>query len=179
MSDSWIDIGGVRSVNPARREIRVAAKGAHVHEFDELEWLRVAFSSGECIRCKVDEARPHGDLFVIRFAPGVPRDTVGRMKGATVVVGRDDQKVRVPGAYHLSDLPGLTVVTEAGAVLGQIVDALATGANDVIEIEKAGGGTMMLPVIEQVVVAVDVAAARFVVGDIAPYVVDEDDEGEA
>jgi 16S rRNA processing protein RimM len=72
-------------------------------------------------------------------------------------------------------LLGLTVVGEGDAVLGTITELIETRANDVIEVAKPGGGSLLLPVIEQVIESVDLETGRVYVGDIAPYVVDDED----
>jgi hypothetical protein len=47
--------------------------------------------------------------------------------------------------------------------------------NEAIEIEKTGGGRMLLPLIEDLIEEVQEHARMLVVGDIAPFMVDDDE----
>jgi ribosomal 30S subunit maturation factor RimM len=48
-----------------------------------------------------------------------------------------------------------------------------TGANSVIEIAKSDGGAILAPVIDPVIARVDAAEKLVVLGDYAPYSVEE------
>ena len=171
---NWIEIGTVKSVNPARREVRVVAKAAHVHEFDQLVWLRLNLSDGTHLRCRVKELKGGEEEYLVSFVPGVPRDNVARMKKAVAVVAEDERKPRADGSVHVSELPELKVFSKDGAVIGTVVAAYETGANDVIEVEKPDGKIILLPVIEQLVESIDVEQGSLIVGDMTPYVVEEE-----
>ncbi|GAB4422843.1 MAG: ribosome maturation factor RimM [Anaerolineae bacterium] len=70
------------------------------------------------------------------------------------------------GEYYLYQLMGLQVVTAAGDPLGQIVDIIETGANDVYVVRSAEGdspGEILLPAIPDVVKAVDLERQQMTV----------------
>jgi len=56
------------------------------------------------------------------------------------------------------DIVGCSVVNEDGEALGTIADILKPGANDVWVVKRPKGKEWLLPVIDDVVLAVDVAA---------------------
>src|SRR5215211_2025285 len=64
--------------------------------------------------------------------------------------------------YYLHDIVGLRVVDETGSVLGELVDVLSTGANDVYVV-RGERGELLLPAIEDVVQEVDVQGGRVIV----------------
>lgn len=175
MAESELEIGRVRSTNPARRELRVAPALGREREFAGREWVRVVLQDRTEMRCRVADLRPGTGGFIMTLASGVTRDNVARMKGASVMIGLDEQNPRPDDAHHVSELVGLEVFDEAGECLGMVTEAYSAGANNVIEIERPGGGTMRLPAIEQVIAAVDVERGALVVRDIAPYVVEDED----
>ncbi|MOA52278.1 Ribosome maturation factor RimM [compost metagenome] len=64
------------------------------------------------------------------------------------------------GQYYYHQIIGCRVVTDEGAELGEIVDILSPGANDVWVVEAAGTGKgkakqILLPVIDEVVLKVE------------------------
>jgi 16S rRNA processing protein RimM len=176
MATRWIEIGRVRSVNPARRELRVRAARRHAHELDAPQAVRVQIHGAEPVRCVVESVRPAGGEFVMRLAPGVLRDTVAEMKSAALVLAPDELSPRPEGAVHASDLIGVQVYEEGQtAPLGRVTAAYETNANEVLEIERDSGGTVLLPFIDALVASVDLDREVLVVRDIGPHVaVDED-----
>ncbi|MCL4691335.1 MAG: 16S rRNA processing protein RimM [Candidatus Hydrogenedentes bacterium] len=175
MPGPWIRIGTVRTVNPARRELRIDAEGAQTHQFDGLEWVGLGRNADAVTRCRVESSTVRGDDATVRLSAGVTRDSVAAMRKAGVFIEGSTRKARPDGGWHPDDLLGLTVVGPGGAVLGTIAEWIETGANDVMEIEKPGGGRLLLPAIEQVIESVDLEAGRVYVGDISPYAVDDED----
>ncbi len=174
MTQEWVHIGRVRSVNPGRREVRIAPAPECGQAVAALTWLHLSLRDGERMRCRVERMRG-GDAPVATLAAGVPRDHVARMKGAAVLSERavveaiaSQQQRRQPAIT-----PGMRVVGPGGAEIGVITDMYKTGANEACVIKKADGGVMLLPLIEQVVAHVDPGAAVMEVNDVAPFAVEE------
>lgn len=49
------------------------------------------------------------------------------------------------GEYYWNELIGLTVINQAGATLGTIVDLMETGSNDVLVLENEKGEEQLIP----------------------------------
>jgi 16S rRNA processing protein RimM len=168
-----MEIGVVRTVNPARRELRVSGAALSRVSLRGLEWVHVEKPGEAAVRCKVRHATVRESSVTLALAAGVPRDTVAAMRGATVLIERDQTRARP--AYPPADLVGLNVVTRAGETVGTVRDVMESPANDVMEIETPDRRRLLLPVIAQVIVSVEPGAGRLVVNDIAAYVVDDAD----
>lgn len=80
-------------------------------------------------------------------------------RGATLAVRRDELPEPDEDAFYVFQLVGLIVEGSDGRVLGTVNDVLPGAANDSLELE---GGTL-LPLVEDCVREVDVAAGRIVV----------------
>jgi 16S rRNA processing protein RimM len=59
------------------------------------------------------------------------------------------------GVYFRWQIIGLRAVTDEGTDLGEIVEVLSTGANDVYEVLQADGKRVLLPAISSVVLEID------------------------
>jgi len=118
-------------------------------------WL-VGDSGAQSFR--VVEGAGHG-RGVIAHLDGIDdRDVARALVGATIRVPRARFGRTRPGEYYWSDLVGLQVVNDDGAVLGRVVELLATGANDVLVVQ--GERRRLLPFLPgQVVTSVDLTAA--------------------
>ncbi|MNR58654.1 Ribosome maturation factor RimM [compost metagenome] len=58
--------------------------------------------------------------------------------------------------YYYHEILGCSVVTAAGEKLGQITEILTPGANHVWVVKRPKGRDLLLPVIDEVVLEVDV-----------------------
>ena len=65
-----------------------------------------------------------------------------------------------PDEYFITDLIGLTVVSDQGAELGTLKDVLETGANDVYVVAMKDGKELMLPAIGDCILNVDLEQGR-------------------
>ena len=99
------------------------------------------------------------------------------MKGVRLYVSRaalpdiDDDET-----YYQADLIGLTVETEAGERLGEVVAVQNYGAGDFLEIREPEGGTLTLPFTKAVVPVVDIPGGRLVAAPPAELVARDDEE---
>ena len=57
--------------------------------------------------------------------------------------------------YYVADLLGLTIVDESGVTIGELIDVIETGANDVYEVKTPDGGHVLLPAIKDCILDVD------------------------
>lgn len=89
---------------------------------------------------------------------GVPtRNDAEDLRGARIHVFGEDLPDLADGEYYAHDLVGLQVVDMEGNALGELVEVLATGANDVYVV-RGPAGERLLPAIESVVKAIDMEA---------------------
>lgn len=97
-------------------------------------------------------AKRAGGRPVIRLDRKVPR-------GAPLEVERSDLPPTEEGEYYVFELVGLTVVEESGRELGAVASVEPGVANDVLVLASGAA----LPMVEECIRAVDVAAGRILV----------------
>lgn len=176
MPGPWFRIGAVRSVNPARRELRIKAVPTLSYQFDGIEWIGIQAGNGApVLRCKVESVHRREDNVTVRLGAGATRDAVAAMRRAEVLLEDAARKPRPEGFWHPSELEGLKVASAEGEVLGTVREVVETRAHLVIEVAKPEGGSLMLPLVESLVETIDPDAGLIRVGDIARYVVDDED----
>lgn len=161
--------GVVRSVNPVRRELRIAPQAAHAHEFERRDWLRIVPRDGTELRCRVETMRRHGDEIIALLTPGVPRDTVALLKGAEVVLAVDECTAAPDVAWDVNEWIGWRVVGTDGTQVGQVAEAYVTKTNAAFTVRRTDGGGVTLPAIPEVVTEVDRERGVVRVSDIEQY----------
>jgi 16S rRNA processing protein RimM len=103
----------------------------------------------EVIAHRTSSGRP-----VIKVEPAVERGTV-------LEIEREQLPPTEADEYYAFELVGLEVVEENGRALGTVKAVLPGVANDVLELD----GEVLLPMVEDCVKAVDLAARRIVVAE--------------
>lgn len=174
MDEPRVQIGYVTATNPSRREIRVDAQKAYRAEVGASGWIHLTLHDGEEMTCKVAGLRQGSETLIVTLVAGVTRDNVGRMKGASVEVPESEHVRGEALEVDISELVGLRVVADGEVLLGTITAAFETKANGVIEIDKPGGGSLLLPLIEQVVNGVDWESGTLCVREVLMHGVDDD-----
>lgn len=69
--------------------------------------------------------------------------------------------------FYVSDLIGMTVLSEQHAALGQVVHVDNFGAGDILECKAEGSASFMIPFTDDAVVSVDLEAKSIVISEMA------------
>ncbi|MGL6070395.1 ribosome maturation factor RimM [Craterilacuibacter sp.] len=106
-----------------------------------------------------EEGAVHTKALAARLAGVEGRDQAQALRGCEIAVPRAQLPKTEEGEYYWSDLIGLEVVNQEGITLGKVKNLLETGANDVLVLADEGK-ERLLPFVNQVVLAVDLAGGR-------------------
>jgi 16S rRNA processing protein RimM len=102
---------------------------------------------------------------LLRFEGVDDADSAASLVGSDVLVRPEQLPALGPDeAYHF-DLVGCSVETETGEALGDVVDILVTGSNDVCVVRDAER-EVLIPLIDDVIVRLDTEAGTIVVRPI-------------
>ena len=98
--------------------------------------------------------RPHGSGLLVKFQDVDTPEDAGLYRNQWVYVHTKD--VPLPdGQHYKHELLGLKVMDEAGNPLGELVEILETGANDVYVVRDDSGKEILLPNIPPVILDLD------------------------
>lgn len=108
----------------------------------------------------VAEGRKQGKSLVVRLRGTEDRDAASEWIGADIAVARESLPPAGKGEFYWTDLEGLQVRHRDGRILGRVAYMLATGANDVMVVQR-GGETkqeLLIPFVpEMYILRVDIA----------------------
>ncbi|HLY04839.1 MAG TPA: ribosome maturation factor RimM [Rhizomicrobium sp.] len=105
------------------------------------------------------------DGAIIRFRGVEDRDSAERLVNARLLVARAVLPPTSTDEFYHADLIGLRAQAGDGRLLGEIRAVHNFGAGDVIEIERLGGGTLLLPFTRDFVPNVDFANGSVMVAE--------------
>lgn len=110
------------------------------------------------VEVEVQSCRDLKNLFVVKFKGFDDINLVEKYKGWELKVSETERVPLSEGEFYIRDIVGCSVVSDEGEPLGTITDVLSPGANDVWVVRRPRGKEWLLPVIDDVVLDVDVAA---------------------
>ncbi|MFN2194974.1 MAG: ribosome maturation factor RimM [Anaerolineales bacterium] len=104
---------------------------------------------------KISRQRWHRDMLLIAFDEYPDRNSIEVLRNQTVYVSVDQLPELPEGEFYQYELVDLQVFTEEGEHIGNVVEILETGANDVLILETDGEQEILLPYIDEVVREID------------------------
>lgn len=158
----WFNVGVVTSTHGIRGELKIFPRT----DFPEVRFAKgseltlVSPDGGKEVPVEVASARPHKNLYIVRFAAFHSIDEAEKYRGWWVKIRRDQLLDLPEHEYYFHEIIGCAVVTEDGEPVGTIADILQPGANDVWVVERPGKKPAYIPYIEDVVLRVEPAAKR-------------------
>ena len=99
--------------------------------------------------------RWHGSAMLVEFDGYETPESVGELRNQYTCVPTADRPPLPEGEYYQHQLIGLKVVSEQGETLGSVSEILSTGANDVYVVRPEIGKEILIPAVDDFVVAVD------------------------
>lgn len=111
----------------------------------------------------VEKAEPAGRFVVMKLTGVDTTEQARALRGATIEVPVADAVPLPAGQFYIFEIVGLRARTPGGEVLGEVVDVLRTGSNDVYVVRSSGGTETLLPAVEGVIERIDLAAGEMVV----------------
>ena len=159
MSDSskTVLIGKIQATQGIRGQLRVIPFAGDASSISELESVMVKAPGGALERFPVVSAKAHGKRVILTLKPFDNINQVLHLVGREIYADRGSLPELPSDEYYWSDLLGLQVATEDGEALGELVDIIETGSNDVYVVRQ-DGREVLIPALEDVVLAVDLAA---------------------
>lgn len=123
----------------------------------------------EPVELLVESSRTHKNFYLLKFAGHSSINEVEPYKGGELKIHESELAALPEGTYYIHELVGCRVMTEDGIELGDLVEVLQPGANDVyvVKLDKGTdvnkGKNILLPAIPDCVKQVDAENKRIVV----------------
>ena len=120
----------------------------------------------------VESSRPHRGRLLVRFREVRDREQAEGIQRALLVIPESSSPSLPEGSWWDHQIEGCAVVTDRDRALGTVREVIHTAANDVWSVVSEDGVETLVPVLNEVLASVDVAAKRIVVREIAGLTVE-------
>ena len=114
----------------------------------------------------VAAARPHKDRLLVRFRGIDDRTHAEALQTSLLVVSESASPELPEGSWWDHQIEGCELETDTGRALGTVREVIHTAANDVWSAVDEAGIETLIPVLNDVIVTVDVTGRRVVVREI-------------
>lgn len=106
----------------------------------------------------VESSRFHKNTYILKVEGFTNINQVEKYKGSVLKVSQDDLVELPDNEYYYHDIIGCNVFADDNEdkSLGIITEIMSTGANDVWVVKPVSGSDILIPVIDEVVLDVDV-----------------------
>ncbi len=152
MQKQFLETGKITGTHGLKGEVRVqpwADSPEFLSEFDEL------YLDKGAQKIEITASRVHKHMLIMKIKGVDCVEDAEKLRNKVLYMNRDDVELE-DGAYFIQDLLGLDVIDDdSGKTLGALDDVSETGANDVYHVKTPDGRVVLIPVIPDVVKAID------------------------
>ncbi|MDQ3862708.1 MAG: ribosome maturation factor RimM [Actinomycetota bacterium] len=153
-----VAIGVVVAPHGVRGTLKVRALGTGKHLRKGMQPV-VAGTRRHILRAR---QTPRG--FLVDLEGVESRTDAQLLRGEELLLGREELDAPEEGEFYVADLVGLKAVSDAGEVVGTVVDSFETAAHEVLVVrEEEGRQDLYLPFTLEHVPEVDLGAGRLLI----------------
>jgi len=122
---------------------------------DRMKSGRKLFVGEEHQPMTLTSVRPHQSGLIVKFKGIETPEEAGKYRNQSVYIKAKDAPPLPDGKIYKYELIGFKVVDENDNPLGELMEILETGANDVYVVKNDSGKEILLPVIPSVILDLD------------------------
>jgi 16S rRNA processing protein RimM len=158
MEIQWLTVGKVVNTHGIRGDLKVVPQTDFPEErFAEGSELSLVHpETQQRLAVEVQGARLHKNMYIVKLKGYDNINDVEKYKGWLLKVTKEQMAELEEGEYYHFEIIGCKVVTVEGQELGVITEILSPGANDVWVVQPTKGKQILIPVIDDVVIDVEV-----------------------
>jgi len=157
----YFEIGTIVNTHGINGEVRVIPSTFDERRFELLDEIDAVINGVPSV-LHIEHVWYHKRFVILKFKGINDMTAAERLKTAVIRIPEEKALPLGPDEYYLRDLYGMTVVTEDGAVLGELISVIETGANDVYVV-SCEGSEILIPAIKQCILDVDLSEKKMTV----------------
>ena len=160
--EDLLRVGVITQTHGIRGEVKVFPTTDDPMRFKKLKHCIVQLKR-EDIELEVQSVKFFKQYVIVKFKNYDSINDIEQFVKKDLMVTRDNAVKCEPGEYFICDLIGLKVITDDGMELGTLTEVLETGANNVYEVTTPDDNQILIPVIDECILAHDMKAGTVTV----------------
>ena len=167
----FLAVGRLRHPHGVRGEILMDV----LTDFPErIEQGVTLFIGDEHTPLRVTHCRWRRSELLLTFEGYTAPETVGAFRNQIAFTRTAEIPELPEGEFYHHQLLGLRVYTAQGQSLGRVSDILETGANDVLVVQGETGPEILIPLVDEIVISIDLEAGCLTIQPIPGLLPDEE-----
>ena len=154
-----LEVGKIVNTHGLKGEVKVVPWTDSPDIFEDLEYV-IAKLKKDDLKLSISHIKYQKNNIIVKFKEIESIDEAETLKNSVISAPREMLGDLPEGVYYIADLIGLPVFDEKGQLIGEISDVFSTGANDVYAVKRDGKKDLLLPVIDDVILQVDIENKR-------------------
>jgi len=155
MVDNTVILGKITGVQGLRGWLKVFSHTRPPENIFQFARWQLKSASGRVISRSITEHKYQGKKLLVKMQGVDDRTTAEGLVGLEIFIDQD-QLPALSDEYYWRELIGLTVKDTNGIELGDIIDLMETGANDVLLLKHRNGTSLAIPWLPEVIIDVDI-----------------------
>jgi 16S rRNA processing protein RimM len=122
---------------------------------ERLQPQDILYLGPEAGELRLLKSRTHHEGLLLTFEGYSTPEEVGELRNQIVYVRTQDRPPLPEGEYYHHQLIDLIVISDAGVIIGPVVEILETGASDVLVVRPETGPEVLIPVADAFIQRID------------------------
>lgn len=160
--EKLLRVGVITSTHGVRGEVKVFPTTDDMNRFKKLKTV-ILDTGKEQKTLEIEQVKFFKNMVILKFKGFDNINDVEMWRQKDLLITRDQAVKLNPDENFIVDLIGLAVMTDDGRKLGEMVDVLQTGANDVYVVKTGFGKEVLLPAIKDCILNVDLEKGEMLV----------------
>ena len=150
MNMEKIKIGKIVNVVGLKGEVKLYnyADGSDIYET-----VPAVFMEDKLL--KIEKVREQKNVVILKLEGIDSREMAEAARGKELYITEEDLPQLPSGQFYVRDLIGMTVKEEDGSILGELTDVIQNTAQDIFEVAREDGKTVLIPKVDEFVLDID------------------------
>lgn len=158
-------VGKIIGVKGLRGEVKVQPLSDNFHRHRTLKEVKVI--KGETLLEKaVENSSTFKNFWILKFKEIDSREEAEELKGCYLMVPKAEREELPSNSFYIDEILGLMVYDEEGEKLGEVIQVIETGSNDVFVVKAESPHLpreILVPALKDIIKEVDLEGKKMLV----------------
>lgn len=146
----YLIIGQLTNTHGVKGELKATTLTDDPQRFLDLKWVYID-KKGSLEKYKIKGVKFFKQFVILKFEGVDSIETAEKLKGYYLKVDRANAVKLPKDSFFITDILGMQVYDENNELLGELLDVIQTGSNDVYIVKNKEGKEILIPALKSVV----------------------------